>query len=90
MAHIRLRNEGPTRARFEVGDKVEVYCDHENRKGERVRGWVQGTVVQVDAKMVAIQFNIPVYLTNGWMIPDQVLWLPIHSSNIRPARKRRR
>ncbi len=90
MAHIRLRNEGPPRARFAVGDKVEVYCDHENRKGERVRGWVPGTVVQVDGKMVAIQFNVRVYLTNGWMIPDQVLWYPMNSPNLRPARKRKR
>jgi len=47
-------------------------------------------VVQVDTKMVAIQFNTRVYLTNGWMIPDQVLWYPMNSPHIRPARKRRR
>ncbi len=89
MPHIRLRQEGPSRPRFQVGDRVEVYCDHENRRGERVRGWIQGVVVQVDAKMVAIQFNVPVYLTNGWMIPDRVLWYPLNSPHVRPARRRR-
>ena len=31
---------------FDVGDMVEVFCDHE--KGtERIRGWLRGIVVQV-------------------------------------------
>ncbi len=89
MPHIRLKAEGPEQARFRVGDKVEVYCDHENRKGERVRGWIQGVVVHIDGKMVAVQFNVPVYLTNGWMIPDKILWCPVNSPHIRPVRKRR-
>ncbi len=42
---------------FEVGDMVEVFCDHE-KAGQRVRGWLKGIVVQVDAKMVAVQFRI--------------------------------
>ncbi|NPA27107.1 MAG: hypothetical protein GXO36_05880 [Chloroflexi bacterium] len=79
-----------TRPRFEVGDLVEVYCDHENDQGERVRGWLEGVVVQADYKMVAVQFNRPVYLTNGWLIPDQVLWVQQHSEQIRPRRRRRR
>ena len=41
---------------FQVGDVVEVYCDHEKNR-ERVRGWIGGIVVQVDNKMVAVQFR---------------------------------
>ncbi len=75
--------------RFEVGDWVEVYCDH-NRDGERVRDWLQGVVVQADYKMVAVQFLEDVYLTDGWMVPDRVLWCQQGSEVIRPATKRRR
>ena len=73
---------------FKVGDVVEVYCDHENEDDERIRDWLRGVVVQVDPKMVAIQFNEDVYLTNGWMVPDHVLWCPKDSSNMRRPRKR--
>jgi hypothetical protein len=70
---------------FDVGDTVEVFCDHE--KGtERVRGWVRGVVVQVDNKMVAVQFRQNVFLTDGWMVPDRILWYPLYSEHIRPAR----
>ena len=75
---------------YKVGDKVEVYCDHENEKGDRVSDWQGGVVVQVDPKTVAIQFRETVYLTNGWMIPDHVLWCPPNSEKIRPALKRKR
>jgi hypothetical protein len=67
---------------FEVGDSVEVYCDHE--KGSlRTRGWLKGIVVQVDYKMVAVQFRTNVYLTDGWMVPDHILWFPLNSQHIR-------
>lgn len=69
---------------FEVGDKVEVFCDHE-KGNERVRGWVKGIVVQVDAKMVAVQFRSNVFLTDGWMVPDRILWYPTNSEHLRPA-----
>ena len=69
---------------FEVGDTVEVYCDHE-KKSERVRGWLKGIVVQVDNKMVAVQFRSNVFLTDGWMVPDKILWYPVTSEHIRPA-----
>lgn len=78
------------REAFKVGDRVEVYCDHEDAEGDRIRDWLDGTVVQVDPKMVAVQFNENVYLTDGWMVPDQVLWVPKTSSNIRHSRSRRR
>jgi hypothetical protein len=68
---------------FQVGDKVEVYCDHEKSR-ERVRGWLNGIVVQVDNKMVAVQFRSNVFLTDGWMVPDRILWYPLNSEHIRP------
>ncbi len=76
---------------FDVGDTVEVYCDHE-KNGQRVRGWLKGIVVQVDPKMVAVQFRSNVFLTDGWMVPDHILWYPTNSSNLRapqPVQPRR-
>ena len=67
---------------FEVGDTVEAFCDHEKNR-ERIRGWVKGIVVQVDHKMVAVQFRSNVYLTDGWMVPDRILWYPVNSEHIR-------
>lgn len=67
---------------FQVGDTVEVYCDHEKNK-DRVRGWIRGIVVQVDNKMVAVQFRSNVFLTDGWMVPDRILWYPLNSEHIR-------
>jgi hypothetical protein len=72
---------------FDVGNVVEVYCDHE-KNGERIRGWIKGIVVQVDAKMVAVQFRTNVYLTDGWMVPDHILWFPQNSRHLRIAIKR--
>ena len=69
---------------FQVGDTVDVYCDHEKNK-DRVRGWVNGVVVQVDNKMVAVQFRSNVYLTDGWMVPDRILWYPLNSEHIKPV-----
>ena len=71
---------------FQVGDQVEVYCDHE-KNGDRIRDWVRGIVVQVDEKMVAVQFRTNVYLTDGWMVPDHILWFPFDSKLIRHAKK---
>ena len=65
-----------------MGDTVEVFCDHE-KNSERVRGWVKGIVVQVDNKMVAVQFRSNVFLTDGWMVPDRILWYPMNSDQIR-------
>ncbi|HXF86080.1 MAG TPA: hypothetical protein VNK49_11905 [Anaerolineales bacterium] len=67
---------------FQVGDVVEVFCDHEKNR-ERVRGWLRGIVVQVDNKMVAVQFRSNVFLTDGWMVPDRILWYPLNSEHIR-------
>ena len=72
---------------FEVGDNVEVFCDHE-KNNDRVRGWIKGIVVQVDNKMVAVQFRSNVFLTDGWMVPDRILWYPLVSEHIRPVLKK--
>lgn len=72
---------------FQVGDTVEVYCDHEKNK-ERIRGWIRGIVVQVDNKMVAVQFRSNVFLTDGWMVPDRILWYPLASEHIRSVAKK--
>lgn len=73
---------------LQVGDMAEVFCDH-NHNGERVRGWLRGVVVQADEKMAAVQFLQDVYLTDGWMVPDRVLWCRQGSDSIRPAGRRR-
>jgi hypothetical protein len=73
---------------FEVGGAVEVFCDHE-KNHERIRGWVKGIVVQVDHKMVAVQFRSNVYLTDGWMVPDRILWYPVNSEHIRAVAGRK-
>jgi hypothetical protein len=75
--------------RYAVGQLVDVYCDH-IEIDNRVRSWLQGVVVQADYKMVAIQFNQDVYLTDGWMVPDRVLWCQQGGGNIRPSTNRRR
>lgn len=90
MADISFTSKPENKDAFTVGDLVEVNCDHENDSGERVRGWLTGIVVQVDPKIVAVQFEENVYLTDGWMVPDHVLWFPHNSQNIRFARKKKR
>jgi hypothetical protein len=35
--------------------------------------------------MVAVQFRSNVYLTDGWMVPDRILWYPLTSEHIRPV-----
>ncbi len=90
MADLRFTAAPEREDVYQVGDRVEVYCDHEDKDGDRVRGWMEGVVVQVDPKIVAVQFNEPVYLTDGWMVPDHVLWCPPNSSQIRHVHKRKR
>jgi len=73
---------------YDVGDVVEVFCDHE-KGADRIRGWLKGIVVQVDSKMVAVQFRSNVFLTDGWMVPDHILWFPQNSEHIRPSQKQK-
>jgi len=67
---------------FQVGDVVEAFCDHEEG-GQRIKGWLRGTIVQIDGKLIAVQFRSNVYLTDGWMVPDQILWFPQGSPQLR-------
>lgn len=90
LSDIYFTSAPDQRELYKVGDRVEVYCDHENEAGVRVRDWLTGTVVQVDPKMVAVQFKENVYLTDGWMVPDHVLWFPKDSANMRPAHSHRK
>jgi hypothetical protein len=69
-----------------IGDIVEVFCDHK-RGGRRVRDWVEGVIVHADDRMTAIQFRNDVYLTDGWMVPDRILWFNKGSAKIRLAKK---
>jgi hypothetical protein len=71
-----------------IGELVEVFCDHK-RSGRRVRDWVEGVVVHADDRMTAIQFRNDVYLTDGWMVPDRILWFNKGSAKIRLAKKGR-
>ena len=89
MAGLYFTKSPETEEPYKVGDRIEIYCDHD-RSGERIRDWLEGTVVQVDLKMIAIQFQENVYLTDGWMVPDHVLWCQKDSNNVRHLSKRRR
>jgi hypothetical protein len=73
---------------FNVGELVEVLCDHK-RSGRRVRDWVEGVIVHTDARMTAVQFRSDVYLTDGWMVPDRILWFARGSQKVRPVRRPR-
>jgi len=86
LASVPFMKDPTPENNFDVGDTVEVLADHD-KGGDRVRGWVRGIVVQVDAKMVAVQFRGNVYLTDGWMVPDHILWFPQNSPNLRAPSK---
>jgi len=69
---------------YKIGDRVEGFCDHEDSDAQRIRDWLKGTIVQIENKLIAVQFRENVYLTDGWMVPDRILWFPLDSTNIRP------
>ena len=89
MAQIPFMKAPDPDLTYDVGDMVEVFCDHE-KNGQRIRGWLRGIVVQVDAKMIAVQFRSNVFLTDGWMVPDHILWYPQNSNHMREPQKRTR
>lgn len=89
MTQFNFMRNPDLSAGFEVGDTVEVFCDHEKNE-DRIRGWLKGIVVQIDPKLVAVQFRTNVYLTDGWMVPDRILWYPPESENIRPVAKKKK
>ncbi len=70
------------RPKFSVGEQVEVLCYH-RRGGELVHEWLRGRVVQVDARMAAVEFDVDVYSNNGWPIEDRVLWSAHGSPRLR-------
>jgi len=70
------------REKFSVGERVEMRCDH-IREEKRVNDWLAGTVVQADNRMLAVQFDTVVFSSNGWLIPDRILWCAHGSPNIR-------
>jgi hypothetical protein len=72
---------------FNIGEIVEVLCDHK-RNNRRIRDWVEGVVVHADDRMIAIQFRTDVYLTDGWMIPDRILWFNKETDKIRSKKNR--
>ncbi len=82
MARIPFLDAGNIEEDYKVGDIVEVLCDHEEGN-DRVRGWFKGVVVQADNKMIAVQFQGKVYLTDGWMVPDHVLWCTRRATTVR-------
>ncbi len=84
MVQYAYMNAPSVEHAFDVGDTVEVFCDHE-KNSDRIRGWIKGIVVQTDNKLVAVQFRSNVYLTDGWMVPDRILWYPLLSDQIRPS-----
>ena len=84
MGQISYMRDPGVEHTYEVSDKVEVYCDHEI-DNDRTRGWLKGIIVQIDNKLVAVQFQSNVFLTDGWMVPDRILWYPINSKHIRPV-----
>jgi len=83
MGQISYMRDPDQELDYEVSDTVEVFCDHEKNK-DRTRGWLRGIIVQIDNKLVAVQFQSNVYLTDGWMVPDRILWYPINSKHLRP------
>ncbi|MEK6222693.1 MAG: hypothetical protein N2D54_10655 [Chloroflexota bacterium] len=90
MADLSFTSAPGKKIEFLVGDIVEVHCDHDAGDGDRKKGWLEGVVVQVDPKIVAVQFEENVYLTDGWMIPDHVLWYQKNSPGIRYVKKKKR
>lgn len=70
------------REKFSVGERVEMLCDH-LRNGQRVTDWLAGTVTQVDYRMVAVRFEVDVFSSNGWRLPDHTLWATHGSRNLR-------
>ncbi len=90
MAELSFSSAPEEEEGYRVGDLVEVYCDHDGEEGARNRDWLTGIVVQVDPKIIAVQFEENVYLTDGWMVPDHVLWCPHDSEKLRFERKKKR
>jgi hypothetical protein len=72
--------------KFSVGDIAEVKCIH-HVNGKLTEDWLAGIVVDADYRMAAIQFESDVYASNGWRIPERILWCAHGSPNIRRPAK---
>ena len=47
-------------------------------------------IFQIENKLIAVQFRQNIYLTDGWMVPDRILWFPFDSENLRPYESKRK
>ncbi len=72
------------RTRYEVGDRVEVYCYH-LREGKLVRDWAPGEVISVDHRMAEIRCEPFVYTALGMPADGRVLWCAHGSPRLRRA-----
>jgi len=90
MRNLSFMKPPKEESTYKIGDRVEAMADHEDKFGQRVRDWLRGTVVQLDNKLIAVQFKQNVYLTDGWMVPDHILWFPFDSENLRPYESKRK
>ena len=70
------------RAKFEVGEAVEMRCRHQ-RQGQLVLDGLGGMVVDADYRMLGVRFETAVYANTGHRIPDRTLWCTHGSPNLR-------
>jgi len=70
------------RAKFEVGEAVEMRCLH-RRDGRLVADWLPGIVAAADYRMLGVKFAVEVFTNNGLAIPDRILWCAHGSPNLR-------
>ena len=82
MASVPFMRPPEINDTYHVGDSVEAFCDHE-KGDQRIKGWLKGTIVQIDGKLIAVQFRSNVFLTDGWMVPDHILWFQQNSPHLR-------
>ena len=68
--------------KFQIGEIAEVCCIHV-KDGHLVEDWLAGKVVEADYRMAAIKFETDVYASNGWLIPERILWCAHGSPNVR-------
>jgi hypothetical protein len=70
------------RAKFEVGEPVEMRCLHRG-EGQLVLAWLVGSVVAADYRMLGVRFETDVFANTGLAIPDRILWCTHGSPNLR-------
>jgi hypothetical protein len=75
------------RAKFEVGEAVEMRCTHV-RDGRLVTDWLPGIVAATDHRMLAVRFEIDVFVGAGQRISDRTLWCTHGSRNLRRPSER--